>query len=61
MARYIDDTSLKVINQLITNNNREIISFIFGIPQGDGDNYQGGPHGGKIRMMYPNGGGFNVF
>jgi len=32
MARYIDDPSLKVINQLIMSNNREIVSFIFGIP-----------------------------
>ena len=52
MARYIDDTSLKVINQLIMYNKREILQFIFGIPQGDGDSSQGNQYGG--------GGGFNV-
>lgn len=31
MARYIDDTALKVINQLIQSNNREIVSIIFGL------------------------------
>jgi transcriptional regulator NrdR family protein len=31
MARYIDDIALKVINQLIQSNNREIVSIIFGL------------------------------
>lgn len=51
MARYIDDPSLKVINQLIMSNNREIIQFIFGIPQNGGDS-QGNQYGSS--------GGFNV-
>lgn len=51
MARYIDDPSLKVINQLIMNNNREIIQFIFGIPQNGGDS-QGNQYGSS--------GGYNI-
>lgn len=35
MARYIDEPTQKVIHQLIMNNNREIVQFIFGIQNND--------------------------
>ena len=35
MARYIDDQLVNVINQIIMQNNREIIHFIFEEDDGD--------------------------